>query len=286
MKKILACMLSTLIFLGSCINISAAQLPQQENSIIPVDQTAFSTMNPGDVRFVGLSVSYIEHRLSAYRQANGSVEVIINETFHTVRGYYEVLATDLSGEYFIPSKNTVYYTSSEGIYSIFYPADSVSSDGYVYLRFAIAPIDGNQLYNEQYYKIPVDYNENNTANNNYIILEPGKQFTSIYNTQSATFDANAIKLENNSVEVLINLENTNSPLWITHNATSKDGDIFMPFKNRSFRLTSGPLSNKDYRFIVPENSISNNGYIYLEIQFEVPSGIISSDYIKLPIMTS
>ena len=286
MKKIIACMLSTLIFIGSCINISASQLPPQENSIIPVDQTAFSTMNPGDVRFVGHSVSYIEHCFSAYRQTNGIVEVTINETFHTVRGYYEVLATDLTGEYFIPSKNTVYYTPSEGIYSIFYPADSVSSDGYVYLRFAVAPIGGNQLYNEQYYKIPVDYNSYNTAKSNFRTLEPSEQFTSFYINQSATFDAKATKLENNAVEVQINLKDTNSVLWFKHNATSKDGDIFIPQKNRSYHLTSIPQSYKEYRFIIPENNISNTGYIYLEVQFEVSSNIVSADYIKLPIMTS
>ena len=285
MKKILAFMLSTLIFIGSCINISAAQLPSQENPIIPVDQTAFSTMNPGDVKFVGHSVSYIEHCFSAYRQTNGIVEVTINETFHTVRGYYEVLATDLTGEYFIPSKNIVYYSNSEGIYSIFYPADSVSSDGYVYLKFAVAPIDGNQLYNEQYYKIPVDYNSYNTTNSNFRTLEPGEQFTSSYINQSATFNAKATKLENNSVEVVINLNDTSGVLWLKHNATSKDGEIFIPQKDKSYHLTSAPQSYKEYRFIIPENNVSNTGYIYLEVQFEVASDIVSADYIKLPIIT-
>lgn len=285
MKKILAFMLSALIFVGSCINISAAQLPLQENSIIPVDQTAFSTMNPGDIRFVGHSVSYIEHCFSAYRQTNGIVEVTINETFHTVRGYYEVLATDLTGEYFIPSKNTVYYTHSEGVYSIFYPADSVSSDGYVYLKFAVAPIDGNQLYNEQYYKIPVDYNSYNTTKSNFRTLEPGEQFTPLYDNQSATFDAKATKLENNAVEVQINLKDTNGVLWFKHNATSKDGDIFMPQKDKSYRLTSGSQSYKEYKFILPENSVSISGYVYLEVQFQLTNGIVTAGYIKLPIKT-
>lgn len=291
MKKILACLLSALIFLGSSININAAQLESEPTSselesFNKVDQTAFTTVNPGDVKYVGHSVSYIEHRFSAYRQTNGSVEVIINETFHTVRGYYEVLATDLTGEYFIPSKNTVYYTPSEGIYSIFYPADSVSSDGYVYLKFAVAPIDDYQLYNEKYYKIPVDYDSYKTAKSNFRTLEPGEQFTSYYLNQSATFDAKATKLENNSVEVIINLINTDSELWFKHNATSKDGELFMPQRDRSYCLTTGPQSNRQYRFILPENSVSNDGYIYLEVQFKSSYGLISVNYIKLPIMNT
>lgn len=292
MKKILACLLSTLIFLGSYVNTSAAQLSQLENettltSYNKVDQTAFLTLKPGDVRFDGFSVSYIEHSFVAHRDINGSVIVTVDETFNSARGYYEFLATDLTGEYFIPSRNIYFYTYSQDTYEMYLSADTVSLDGYVYLKFAIAPVDGaGDLYAEQYYKIPIDYNGYYTANNNYELLEPGIEFTSTYSNQSAAFDAKATKLDDNSVEILINISNTKNGLWFKHNATSKDGELFMPQRDHTYCVTTGPQTYGQYRFMLPENSISNDGYIYLEVQFKSSYGMISVNYIKLPIMNT
>ena len=137
MKKVIACMLSMMLFLGSYTSVSAAQPSQLEKTTVQssttastkVDQTKFTTVHPDDVLINGVSASIIKHSISAHRENDGSVTLTINETMHTVRGYYEHLATDASGENFIPSKNTAYYTHSEGVHSITLSADSVSSDG-------------------------------------------------------------------------------------------------------------------------------------------------------------
>lgn len=291
MKKILACMISTFIFLGSCINISAAQIPELERTNIKkdsesstiIDQTKFKSVHPSEMNGTGLSVSIIEYYLSAHRETDGSVTVLINETFHTVRGYYEHLATDSSGDNFIPSKNTAYYTPTEGLYSINLPADTISLDGYVYLKIAVAPEGVNQIYTPIEYKIPVDYDKYSTANNSPHTLEVGEEFTGVFSAQLTIFDAKAIKRSDNSVLVLINLKMNNPYLWFKHSATSRDGDIYIPQKDTWY---CPPNSNHDtvYTFILSEDSISAKGYIYLSAQFNLPFGMYNTGSFKLPIL--
>lgn len=294
MKKILAFMLSTLIFLGSCINISAAQTSELEKTNIKennklstiVDQTNFKSIHPGEIGGTGFSVSLIDYSLSAHRETNGSVTVLINETFHTVRGYYEHLATDSSGDNFIPSKNTAYYTTSKGLYSINLPANTVSSDGYVYLKVAIAPIDSDLLYTPIEYKIPVDYDNYNTAKNSPNTLETGVEYTATFSAQIAIFEAKATKQADNSVEIFINLKMNNTNLWFKHSATSKDGDIYIPQKDTWYFLTSDREDDTAYRFILPESSISTDGYIYLSAQFDLPFGMYNAGSFKLPLLNA
>lgn len=293
MKKVIACMLSMMLFLGSYTSVSAAQPSQLEKTTVQssttastkVDQTQFTTVHPDDVKFDGVSVSVIEYSISAHREDNGNVTVIINETMSTTRGYYEHLATDASGENFIPSKNTAYYIHDEGVYSITLSADSVSSDGYVYLKFAIDPTNIGTLYCEHNYKIPVDYNNYSTANHGgYLSLNELGLYSPCISAQIAFFTANAKKLTDNSVEVIINIESSNTNLWFKHLATSKDGDIFIPQKDLWYHISSDPITNSAYRLVLPENNVSSDGYVYLEIVFDLPSfGMARAGSIKLAI---
>ena len=292
MKKVIACMLSMMLFLGSYTSVSAAQPSQLEKTTVQssttastkVDQTKFTTVHPDDVLINGVSASIIKHSISAHRENDGSVTLTIKETMHTVRGYYEHLATDASGENFIPSKNTAYYTHSEGVHSITLSADSVSSDGYVYLRFAITPAGGDAVICQQDYKIPVDYNNYSTANHgDYLSLNERGLYAPCISAQVAFFTANAKKLSDNSVEVIINIESSNTNLWFRHLATSKDGDIFIPQKDLWYHISSDPISNQAYRLVLPENNVSSDGYVYLETVFELSIGMTHAGSIKLAI---
>lgn len=150
-KKIMACILSLVMICCTCI--SAKALEPDEPSV-PIDSSKFITMEGKNM--IGASVSLIEHNIYAKRTSNGSVKVTINETFHTVRGYYEFLATDTKGEYFLPEKNSIFYTDNEGIYEITLYDDMVCMYGYIYVKCAIAPIDGDGLLvDTTYYKIPI-----------------------------------------------------------------------------------------------------------------------------------
>ncbi|WP_455684660.1 hypothetical protein, partial [Thomasclavelia sp.] len=280
MKKLLALVLSVGIIFGSYVNV-AAQSPQIENTNVvqntrasnQVDQTKFITVHPGEVMKYGFSASVIYNSLSAKRQSNSNVVVTINESFRSVRGYYEHLATDSSGENFIPNKNiayhttddgiycitlptssvssangenfipnknTAYHTKNEGIYSITLSSDSVSSDGYVYIRFGFDPIGippgQDHIIDMAQFKIPVDYDNYKVINDNYKTLGIGEQYTGVFSAQLAVFDAKATKLSDNTVEVLINIDNCNTSLWFNHLATSKDGDIFIPQKDTWYFL--------------------------------------------------
>ncbi|WP_455683227.1 hypothetical protein, partial [Thomasclavelia sp.] len=247
MKKLLALVLSVGIIFGSYVNV-AAQSPQIENTNVvqntrasnQVDQKKFTTAHPGAVLQYGFSASVIYNSFSAQRQSNGNVIVTINESFHSVRGYYEHLATDSSGENFIPNKNTAYHTNSEGIYAITLSSDSVSSDGYIYIRFAFDPVGAppgqSNIIDMAQIKIPVDYNTYKVINDNYYTLAPGEQYTGVFSAQLAVFDAKATRLSDNTVEVLINIDNCNTSLWFNHLATSKDGDIFIPQKDTWYFL--------------------------------------------------
>lgn len=294
MKKIIACILSMMLFLGSYTSVSAAQSPQLEKATVQssttastkVDQTQFTTLHPDDVKFDGVSVSLIQYSISAHRETNGNVTLTINETFHSSRGYYEHLATDASGENFIPSKNTAYSTDNEGnegIYTFVLSADSVSSDGYVYLKFAIDPTNIGTLFCEHNYKIPVDYNIYNTANSSYYTLDLNEEFIACFSAQLAYFTASATKQSDNSVEVIINVNSSNTNLWFKHVATSKDGDIFIPQKNSWYHISSDPITDRAYRLVLPENSVSSDGFVYLETVFDLPFGMTNAGFIKLAI---
>lgn len=292
MKKVIACMLSMMMFLGSYTSVSAAQSPQLEKATVQssttastkVDQTQFTTVHPDDVLINGLSASIIKHSISAHREDDGSVTLTINEIIHTVKGYYEHLATDASGENFIPSKNTAYYTPTEGVYTISLSADSVSSDGYIYLKFAITPAGGDTVIYQQDYKIPVDYDTYSTANRGgYLSLNELGLYAPSFSAQVAFFNANAKKLTDNSVEVIINIKSSNTNLWFKHLATSKDGDIFIPQKDLWYHISSDPISNQAYRLVLPENNVSSDGYVYLETVFELSIGMTHAGSIKLAI---
>lgn len=295
MKKVIACMLSMLLFLSSYTSVSAAQVPQLEKTTVrqstkastSVDQTQFKTVHPDDVLINGISASIIEHSISAHREDNGTVTVTINETMHTVRGYYEHLATDASGENFIPSKNTAYYTPEQGIYTISLSANSVSSEGYVYLKFAIAPAGGDAMLSQCNYKIPVDYKTYSTANINWTLpLDQSGQYTPCFSAQVAFFTANAKKLSDNSIEVIINISSSNTNLWFRHLATSKDGDIFMPQKDLWYHISSDPITDSAYRLVLPASNVSSEGYVYLEAVFDLPIGMTNMGTMKLAIENS
>ncbi|MFQ8705988.1 MAG: hypothetical protein ACLR9T_07985 [Thomasclavelia sp.] len=295
MKKLLALVLSIGIIFGSYANVAAAELPQIEKTSVisstrastQIDQTKFTTARPGVVMQNGFSASVIFNSFSAQRQSDGSVKVIINESFHSVRGYYEHLATDSSGENFIPNKNTAYHTNSEGIYSITLPSNSVSSDGYVYIRFGFDPVGAppgqEHIIDMQQFKIPVDYDTYKVVNSNYKTLSPGEQYTGVFSAQLAVFDAKATRLSDNTVEVLINIDNCNTSLWFNHLATSKDGDIFIPQKDTWYFLGDDIQNNKSYRFVLPEKNVSSDGYVYLNVSFNLPFGMYNVGKIKLNI---
>lgn len=164
MKKILVFILSCGLVFSSYTNIAAAQPEQTDNNIVAqnngdsnkVDPTKFRTMAPGDIAQNGFSASVIFNSFSAERLDDGSVILKIKETFHTVRGYYEHLATDIKGEYFIPSKNSSIYSLKEGTHLMILPATTVSFDGYVYIEFSFAPVGGNTIIYMESFKIPVN----------------------------------------------------------------------------------------------------------------------------------
>ena len=291
MKKLIALVLSFGIIRGSYVNVAAAEKPEfitrpvtsTTSETIPVDQNRYKTAYPGQVIQSGFSASVIYNSFLANRQSDGSVVVIINESFHSVRGYYEHLATDLSGENFIPNKNTAYYTLSEGIYSITLAPDSVSSDGYVYIKFNFAPVGGDTIIPQGSYKIPIDYDTNKVVNDNFQTLAIGEKFTGVSGTQKAVFDAKATKLGDSSVEVIVNINNSNTSLWFNHLATSKDGDIFIPQRDTWYYLGSGTQNNKSYRFVLPEKNVSSDGYVYLSVCFNLSTGMNQVGQIKLNI---
>lgn len=152
-KKIMAGILSLAMICCTCI--SAKALEPDEPSV-PVNPN-FILMPEGKSETTGFSASVITHDFSATRLDDGRVRLIINETFNTVRGYYEHMATDSTGEYFLPNRNTSYYTvqGEPKSYEVILNADTVSSNGYIYLKFAIAPVGGNDHFCITYYKIPV-----------------------------------------------------------------------------------------------------------------------------------
>lgn len=296
MKKLLALVLSAGIIFSSYANVAAAA-PQLEKTVIEqsteastqaVDQTKFRTMHPNDIGQYGFSASVIYNSFSAHRQSDGKVSVIINETFNSVRGYYEHLATDSSGENFTPSKNTAYHTTKEGIYQIILSADSVSSDGYVYIRFGFDPVGApsgqGYIIDMAKFKIPVDYDTYKVINDDYKALSLGEQYTSAFSAQLAVFDAKATRLSDNTVEVIINIDNSNTSLWFNHLATSKDGDIFIPQKDTWYNLGSGSQNNKSYRFVLPEKNVSSDGYVYLGVYFNLPFGMHNVGKLKLNIL--
>ncbi|WP_282195598.1 hypothetical protein [Thomasclavelia cocleata] len=292
MKKIIACMLSMMLFLGSYTSVSAAQLPQFEKAtLLPdtrtstkIDQTQFITLHPDDTFLDGISASIIEHSITAHRENDGSVTLTIDEIMHTVRGYYEHLATDASGENFIPNKNKAIHTYSGGISTMYLSSDSVSSDGYVYLKFAITPVGGNAVICGKEYKIPVDYNKYSTEKRGgYLPLNSYGLYAPCFSAQVAFFSADVKKLTDNSVEVIIDIESSNTKLWFRHLATSKDGDIFIPQKDSLYYISSKPISNQTYKLILPENSVSSNGYVYLEAVFDLPIGMTHVGTVKLAI---
>ena len=290
MKKFIACMLSMMLFLGSYTSVSAAQPGSEKTTVQPsantstkVDETKFKTLHPDDVEFTGFSVSIIENSISAHREKNGDVTLTVNETMKTVRAYYEHLATDASGENFVPSKNSAYYTYDQGIHTFVLSADSVSSDGYIYLTYAIAPNGIDEMFCVHDCKIPVDYNNVSTEKSHFNLLEPYQRFAACFSAQVAFFTANAKKLSDNSVEVIINVDSSNTNLWFKHLATSKDGDIFIPQKDLWYQLSPTAISNKAYRLVLPANNVSSDGYVYLETVFELPIGMTNVGSIKLAI---
>ncbi|MBS6114605.1 hypothetical protein [Thomasclavelia spiroformis] len=152
-KKIIACILSLAMI--CCTSISAKALETDEPSV--PDAPEFKLMLEGQSNTVGFSASVISHNFSATRLDDGKVRLIINETFNSVRGYYEHMATDSTGQYFIPSKNTAYYTElrQPTSYEVILNADTVSTNGYIYLKFKIAPVGVDYDLGTIYYKIPV-----------------------------------------------------------------------------------------------------------------------------------
>ena len=50
-----------------------------------------------------------------------------------------------------------------------------------------------------------------------------------------------------------------------------------------YNLGSGSQTNKSYRFVLPENNVSSDGYVYLELYFELPIGMQKIEEIKLSI---
>ena len=151
-KKIMACILSLAMICCTCI--SAKALEPDEPSV-PIDPSRFMTMEGKNM--LGTSASIIIHSMRAERIDSSTVKVTINETFHTVRGYYEFLGTDANGEYFLPEKNSVFVTPDKGEYEILFHDDMMCILGeYVYVKCAIAPIDGHGLLvDTTYYKIPM-----------------------------------------------------------------------------------------------------------------------------------
>ena len=107
------------------------------------------------------------------------------------------------------------------------------------------------------------------------------QYAPCFSAQVAFFKANATKLADNSVEVIINVNSSNTDLWFKHLATSKDGDIFMPQKNSWYHISSDPISDKTYRLILPENCVSSDGFVYLDVFFDLPMGMSNIGSIKL-----
>lgn len=150
----MACILSLAMICCTCISAKALE---SDEASVPIDSSKFIIMSEGESNYVGVSVSYIEHNFSATRLDDGRVNFKINETFHSVRGYYEHLATDSTGKCFLPNRNTPFYTYelSPHSYETNLRADTVSDDGYIYLKFAIAPVGGDTQLCTTYYKIPV-----------------------------------------------------------------------------------------------------------------------------------
>lgn len=81
----------------------------------------------------------------------------------------------------------------------------------------------------------------------------------------------------------MNIESSNTKLWFKHIATSKDGDIFIPQKDSLYYISSKPISNQTYKLILPENSVSSDGYVYLEAIFDLPIGMTNVGTVKLAI---
>lgn len=249
-----------------------------------MNETDFVTIHPNEIKHHGTSVSVIYHNLFAHRETDGSVTVTINETLHTTRGYYEHLATDITGENFISTKNTSYFTDSKGLYQIKLPANSVSSDGYIYLKFSRVPEDHIELLDDINYKIPVNYDKNKVINSDFRTLTPDEIFYGSISADIFVFTANAIRLANNDIEINVNIQNCNTALLLKHLATSKDEDIYLPQKDNFYNLDFGVQNDKTYSFTVPANSVSTDGYIYFEVYLNSPSyGLYKLENIKLKI---
>ncbi|WP_455683765.1 hypothetical protein, partial [Thomasclavelia sp.] len=71
--------------------------------------------------------------------------------------------------------------------------------------------------------------------------------------------------------------------WFNHLATSKDGDIFIPQKDTWYFLGDNTQNNKSYRFVLPEKNVSSDGYVYLNVCFNLPFGMYNVGKLKLNI---
>lgn len=133
------------------------------------------------------------------------------------------------------------------------------------------------------YMIPVDYESNKVVSDSYYALAVGEETYVAFSAQLARFDAKATRLADNTVEVFINVYQSNYSLWFNHNATSRDEDIFIPQKDTWYFLGSESQDLKSYRFVLPENNVSSDGYVYLSICFNLPFGMHNVGKIKLAI---
>lgn len=292
-KRLIALCLSAAMMSVSMLNASAQGVINLDPNVdeisgysakTPVNQEEYKTMYPDQFDNNLVSASWNEYAFNAHRLSNGDVEVLINVKNISIRGHYEHQATDSTGNYLTPDKNTAYYITTPGLYKVTLPADSVSINGYVYMNVSLAP-SGNDLVSTKKYKIPVDAAQNAFDPSLYVNYTD-KEIRISASSTYAIFTTDAKRLSNGDVQVDVNTLMSNAyDFYLRHISTSADSTLAFPNNNYDQLILPGPSNSEIFKsFIIPKNNVAGNGgYVYFEVLYGMPIGQYNAAKIKIMI---
>lgn len=274
MKKFFAILLCATIAYTSMSSVSANSvttmepLSAQSNNIAnqtPINQSEYIGMLPNQLDENYISVTGYMYSFKASRTQTGEVEVIIHteqKSGHLLC-YFEHLATDAEGYNFTAEKNSLFSIDKNGDYRIVLADDSVSSDGYVYMKTYIPYDLSNPSKSSKLYKIPVDYDQFKTNNREQRELFSG-DFLVIISSMYEKLTTRSYKLPNGDVQVDLQInEGTTYGLMMQMQAVSNDGSIFIPSRNKDYFIntTDGTITS----FIIPADQVPTTNKLYFNI---------------------
>lgn len=249
-----------------------------------VNQSRFETLLPGEVIITAVSASWIEYSMYANRLSTGEVEVIVKEPSANNRMHYKHLATNARGDEFNPAADTAYYIETAGSYRIVLPKNSVSEDGYIYMEASFAPIGGDAIIATRSHKIPVDYGDHPFNPSSYIDFT-NKNVAISASSFVADFNATATSNVNGDVNMSIDLHHSNAFSFYLENVVSSDDKtIAFPKFNETYIIAPVPTTSSHLiNFTIPKVNVSKDGYIYLNLIYDIPIGAYKAGSIKIKV---